>query len=128
MNVFVSHAIAVGLAILVVIALVLSLNSIGNQWSGFLNEYEPKHICAILQNSVETMHGSDTLGKMFLSLPKKIGGSDYSVSFENTAIRLDTEKNKYRCDVDAGIYLSGKAYSKYVYLESDGEKIEIRDV
>ncbi|GEM_PF-5818286 len=132
MNVFVSHAIAVGLAILVIIALVLSLNTVNAQWSDFLREYEPKHLCASIQNSVDVLYypyyKSSNMGKLYLTLPKNLAGSSYSIKFNNNTILIDS-KNQYICKVDNNLLLKGEAYSNNIYLEYTSPNIiRISDV
>ncbi|MBI4895830.1 MAG: hypothetical protein HY831_05035 [Candidatus Aenigmarchaeota archaeon] len=132
MNVFVSHAITVGLAILVIIALVLSLNSVNSQWSDFLREYEPKHLCASIQNSVDILYypydKSSNMGKLYLNLPKTLAGSSYSIKFNNNTVLIDSKK-QYTCKIDNNLSLIGEAYSNNVYLEYTSPNIiRISDV
>lgn len=132
MNVFVSHAITVGLAILVIIALVLSLNSINSQWSDFLREYEPRHLCASLENSIDILYypyeKPSNMGRLYLNLPKTMAGSIYSIKFANSSIIIDS-KNQYVCNVDGNLTLIGEAKSNNVYLEYTSPNIiRISDV
>ena len=119
MNVFATYAIGAGLSVLVIAALMLSLGSMNTQWSDFLAEYEPRHVCASLQNAVGILNnpsnGSAVLGRMNIDLPEKIGGSDYTVEFKGETIFIKS-KNEYNCAV-SGAVLSGESKAGRIELE-----------
>ena len=132
MNVFVSHAISIGFAVVILVSLVFSLNSLSTQWSDFLGEYEPKHVCLSLRNSVETLYqesnASSVLGKLYVTLPKK-AGSDYGIEFIGNKIAVESIKSNYTCFVHDYINLEGKTTSTNFYLElSSPNKVLIKDV
>ncbi|MBI5332455.1 MAG: hypothetical protein HZB65_02695 [Candidatus Aenigmarchaeota archaeon] len=120
MNVFATYAIGAGLSVLVIAALILSLNSISGQWSDFLAEYEPRHVCASLQNAVNILHNpsnssSALLARMEIQLPEKIGGSDYAIEFKENDIFIRS-KTEYTCTV-SGVELNGESRVNKIVLE-----------
>ena len=90
----VSHALALGLTIILVLGLVLVFNNFRTEQSGPLAEAQLQSICFRIKSTAEaiwsptSIETNATMGRFLMNLPFRTGGASYTVEMSGSEISL----------------------------------------
>jgi len=105
----ISHTIAIGLAIAVVVSLAAVLNVVREQNQLSLAEAMAENVCHQIKLAAEQLSPSSQPSTVQLALPNKIGGESYAINAHNRTITVTSASANHSCIVGTGAQLSGGA-------------------
>ena len=106
----ISHTIAIGLAIAVVVSLAAVLNVVREQNQSSLAEAMAENVCHQIKLAAEQLSPSSQSSTVQLTLPNKIGGEPYSARASGHTITITSASASHSCVAGTPVQLSGAAY------------------
>ncbi|MFH0832700.1 MAG: hypothetical protein V1900_03215 [Candidatus Aenigmatarchaeota archaeon] len=97
-NPLLSQTLMVAFSLVLLLAVVTTLNSVRNDYQDFVGRHEIRQVCAIVKSGVEKIYSpgdynsstNATMGKILLDLPTRIGDMNYRAKFANTSLLIET--------------------------------------
>ncbi len=112
----VSHTFAVGFNIILLLAIILSLNHISNEYKNFISSSESEQVCLMIKSAVtklmpKTNYNTSSYmsGIIYTKLPERISNTKYRISIEGDLVKvhlLGIEK-EFTCMLDRPVQSKG---------------------
>ncbi len=97
-SMLISHAILIGITIMLVLVVVYALLNIQKDYQKFLGASEIEQVCFVMKNSIEKIYSegkylspsNSTYGKIRIVLPQRAADLKYRARVENRTIYIET--------------------------------------
>jgi len=137
----VSHSLIVMFAVIFLLIIITTMNSIKEDYSNFVLNITAKEICSLVKSSSEKIYQpvsssinsnkTEEMGYVTVNLPSKIGSKNYKISFANETIQIKTSDNQFTCKVGLNTTFSGTSsggLTKIVWNYGNGtNEIQIKN-
>lgn len=131
-NPLLSHTIAIGFSLLLILVVVTTLSSLRDNYQDFIGKNEIIQVCSLLKSSVEKVFVEDnyvspsntTKGRVVVSLPNRIADMNYRVRVINSTFFIETSGAKINDTCRPGFNLSYNGsttggLTELIYVEKD---------
>jgi len=116
----VTHSLLVLFATIFLIIVVGTLNQLRNTYEEFVLDLTAKHLCELVRSTIEDMYSptpsnmralvNESMGKISLRLPDKVGGMKYKILLLEREIKvIVSDREKASCSIALDVILEGKS-------------------
>lgn len=118
-----SHAIAIGLTVVVMMGLVGALNVMRANNQQIVADELVENVCYQIKIVAERLSASSQPSTLDMALPDRIGNEPYTVSAYNHTVTISSVHATHNCVIGTNVQLSGSSTSSAVRLTTSGNKI-----
>ncbi len=93
-----THTITLVFSLLMILTIVITFNSMENDYRDFIGKNEVQQVCGIVKSGIESIYLKEnydspenaTKGRIVIELPARIADMDYRVRFINRSVSIET--------------------------------------